>query len=248
MIQIQQLSVIINHQIRKIVVITWDCPQELDGKTWEHMEKQQTLQESSRPFRRFEVTISFRISQAFKYHPWPSNKTWPFLKLKLEQSLPQRGGKRTKNKITAETVAPFSIFQYLSVVAQVKRNFMKYFRYFQMLFVTWSELVCMSTSFCSETLAETGEGPAQAPQTQKQVAWPTAVLNQLESQGEKLSWQLFHHLLFHFSGGTGKSNEDLHMPCPRVSWTEFVGRIASPCCANKSTDCFILLWIFGRNR
>ena len=107
---------------------TWDCPQELDGKTWENMEKQQTLQESSRPFRRFEETISFRISQAFKYHPWPSNKTWPFLKLKLEQSLPQRGGTRTKSKITAETVAPFRSFQYLSVVAQVKRNFMKYFR------------------------------------------------------------------------------------------------------------------------
>ena len=43
---------------------------------------------------------------------------------------------RTKSKITAETVAPFRSFQYLSVVAQVKRNFMKYFRYFQMLFVT----------------------------------------------------------------------------------------------------------------
>ena len=43
----------------------------------------------------------------------------------------------------------------------------------------------MSDAFCSETLAETGDGPAQSPQTQKQVAWPTAVLNQLESQGEK---------------------------------------------------------------
>ena len=82
---------------------TWDCPQELDGKTWENMEKQQTLQESSRPFRRFEETISFRISR------WPSNKTWPFLKLKMEPSW------RTKSKITAETVAlsdPFSICQW----------------------------------------------------------------------------------------------------------------------------------------
>ena len=39
-------------------------PTRIRWKKWENMEKQQTLQESPMPFRRFEVTISFRISQA----------------------------------------------------------------------------------------------------------------------------------------------------------------------------------------
>ena len=138
-------------------------PTRIWWKNMENMEKQQTLQ-----------GLSGASKKRFLFgFPRLSNKTWPLLKLKMEPSW------RTKSKITAETVAPFRSFQYLSVVAHAKRIF---YDIFQMLFVTWSELVCMSNSFCSETLAETGEGPAQFPQTQKQVAWPTAVLNQLESQ------------------------------------------------------------------
>ena len=161
---------------------------------WKNMGKHGKTTNPSRPFRRFEVTISFRISQAL------TNITWLFLKLKLEQSFLQRGGRRTKSKITAETVAAFRSFQYLSVVARKK----EFYEIFQMLFVTWSELYSWSKhmspslrmdSFCSETLAETGEGPAQSPETQKQVAWP---MNQLESQGEKLKSATFSSPTFPF--------------------------------------------------
>jgi hypothetical protein len=39
--------------------------------------------------------------------------------------------------------------------------------------------------FCFETLAKitVDERPAQSPQTQEQVAWPTALLDQLEFSG-----------------------------------------------------------------
>jgi len=99
-------------------------PTRIRWKKWEKMEKQQTLQESPRPFRRFEVTISFRISQALTIQQNALSE------LKMEQSW------RTKSKITAETVAPFRSFQYLSVSfsgGTRRRNFM---RYIQMLFMS----------------------------------------------------------------------------------------------------------------
>ena len=50
-------------------------PTRIRWKKWEKMEKQQTLQESPRPFRRFEVTISFRISRSFD-HPTKPGPFW----------------------------------------------------------------------------------------------------------------------------------------------------------------------------
>jgi len=95
---------------------------EKHGKTWK-------TTNPSRPFRRFEETISFRISQALTIQ-----QNLALSEIKDGTIFPtERGYRRTKSKITAETVAPFRSFQYLSVVAHAKRIF---YDISQMLFVT----------------------------------------------------------------------------------------------------------------
>ena len=71
----------------------------------------------------------------------------------------------------------------------------------------WSKCQSMSPShqinqFCFETLAKitVDERPAQSPQTQEQVAWPTALLDQLEFSGGNVHdgyiyWSHFECLL-----------------------------------------------------
>ena len=95
----------------------------------------------------------------------------------------------------------------------------------------------MSNSFCSETLAETGEGPAQFPQTQKQVAWPTAVLNQLESQGEKLKLVTFFITDFSISV-VAQVNQMRICACPVRASVELSLLVELLVSATKSPDLF----------
>ena len=101
---------------------TWDYPQELDGKTWKN----------NKPFKAFQALRRNDFFSDFPSFQIPSitiQQNLALSEIKDGTIFPtERGYRRTKSKITAETVAPFRSFQYLSVVAQVKRSFMKYFR------------------------------------------------------------------------------------------------------------------------